>query len=59
MVRPRPPNPWPDTQRTPRRDELLSPRTQIVADPEAFGNMSFGSANASEIDRKVTIFYAR
>lgn len=31
----------------------------IVADPEAFGNMSLGNQNASEIDRKVTIFYAR
>ncbi|MBX9943871.1 MAG: OmpA family protein [Reyranella sp.] len=31
----------------------------IVADPEAFGNMSLGSRDASEIDRKVTIFYAR
>jgi outer membrane protein OmpA-like peptidoglycan-associated protein len=31
----------------------------IVADPEAFGNMSLGKENASEIDRKVTIFYAR
>lgn len=31
----------------------------IVADPEAFGNMSLGNENASEIDRKVTIFYAR
>ena len=31
----------------------------IVADPEAFGNLSFGNENASEIDRKVTIFYAR
>ena len=32
---------------------------KIVADPEAFGNMSLGKENASEIDRKVTIFYAR
>ena len=31
----------------------------IVADPEAFGNMSLGSRDASDIDRKVTIFYAR
>ncbi|WP_020698409.1 OmpA family protein [Reyranella massiliensis] len=31
----------------------------IVADAEAFGNMSLGKENASEIDRKVTIFYAR
>ena len=31
----------------------------IVADPEAFGNMSLGNEDASEIDRKVTIFYAR
>ena len=31
----------------------------IVADPEAFSNMNLGSSDASEIDRKVTIFYAR
>jgi len=31
----------------------------IVADPEAFGNMSLGSRDASDIDRKVTIFFAR
>ena len=27
----------------------------IASNPEAFGNMSFGSANASEKDRRVTI----
>jgi outer membrane protein OmpA-like peptidoglycan-associated protein len=31
----------------------------IVADPEAFSSMDFGSRDASDIDRKVTIFYAR
>lgn len=31
----------------------------IVADPEAFGNTSLGGRHASDIDRKVTIFYAR
>ena len=31
----------------------------IVADPEAFSGMDFGSRDASDIDRKVTIFYAR
>ena len=31
----------------------------IVADPEAFGNTSLGGRDASDIDRKVTIFYAR
>ena len=29
----------------------------IVADPEAFGNMSLGSRDASEVDRKVTIVF--
>ncbi|NQW51040.1 MAG: OmpA family protein [Rhodospirillales bacterium] len=41
------------------RDGYPGKNITIVADPEAFGNMSFGSDNASEIDRKVTIFYAR
>ncbi len=41
------------------RDGYPGKNITIVADPEAFGNMSFGSENASEIDRKVTIFYAR
>ena len=41
------------------RDGYPGKNITIVADPEAFGNMSFDSDNASEIDRKVTIFYAR
>jgi outer membrane protein OmpA-like peptidoglycan-associated protein len=41
------------------RDGYPAKNITIVADPEAFGNMSFGSDNASDIDRKVTIFYAR
>ena len=41
------------------RDGYPAKNITIVADPEAFGNMSFGNDNASEIDRKVTIFYAR
>ncbi len=31
----------------------------IAADPEAFGNMSLGSRDASEQDRRVTILFAR
>ena len=31
----------------------------IAADPEAFGNMSLGSSDASEMDRKVTILFSR
>ena len=31
----------------------------IAADPEAFGNMSLGSYNASEKDRRVTIVFSR
>ena len=31
----------------------------IAADPEAFGNMSLGSADAQEKDRKVTILFSR
>ena len=30
----------------------------IAADPEAFGNMSFGGNDASEKDRRVTILFA-
>ena len=41
------------------RDGYPAKNITIVADPEAFGNMNFGNDNASEIDRKVTIFYAR
>ncbi len=41
------------------RDGYPGKNITIVADPEAFGNMSLGNENASEIDRKVTIFYAR
>ena len=41
------------------RDGYPAKDITIVADPEAFGNMNFGNDNASEIDRKVTIFYAR
>lgn len=41
------------------RDGYPGKNITIVADPEAFGNTSLGSYNASEIDRKVTIFYAR
>ena len=31
----------------------------IAADPEAFGNMSLGSSDASEKDRRVTILFSR
>lgn len=31
----------------------------IAADPEAFGNMSLGSSDASEKDRRVTIVFSR
>ena len=31
----------------------------IAADPEAFGNMSLGSLDAQEKDRKVTILFSR
>ena len=41
------------------RDGYPAKNITIVTDPEAFGNMSLGKENASEIDRKVTIFYAR
>ena len=35
------------------RDGYPAKDITIVADPEAFGNMSLGKENASEIDRKV------
>lgn len=41
------------------RDGYPGKDITIVADPEAFGNMSLGSRDASDIDRKVTIFFAR
>ena len=41
------------------RDGYPAKNITIVADPEAFGNIDLGKENASEIDRKVTIFYAR
>jgi outer membrane protein OmpA-like peptidoglycan-associated protein len=31
----------------------------IAADPEAFGNMSLGTSDASEKDRRVTILFSR
>jgi outer membrane protein OmpA-like peptidoglycan-associated protein len=31
----------------------------IAADPEAFGNLSLGSSDASEKDRRVTILFSR
>ena len=31
----------------------------IAADPEAFGNMSLGSSDASDKDRRVTILFSR
>jgi len=31
----------------------------IAADPEAFGDMSLGSSDASEKDRRVTILFSR
>ena len=31
----------------------------IAADPEAFGNMSLGTRDASDQDRRVTILFAR
>ena len=56
MVRPRPPNPWPDTQRTPRRDELLSPRTQIVVDPEAYLGQGQPDIGRRIADDRVELF---
>lgn len=41
------------------RDGVPANHLYIVADPEAFGNMSLGSSNASVEDRKVTIFFSR
>ena len=41
------------------RDGVPANHIYIVADPEAFGNMSLGNEDASVIDRKVTIFFSR
>ena len=41
------------------RDGVPANHVYIVADPEAFGNMSLGKEDASVVDRKVTIFFSR
>ena len=41
------------------RDGVPANHIYIVADPEAFGNMSLGKEDASATDRKVTIFFSR
>lgn len=41
------------------RDGVPANHLYIVADPEAFGNMSLGKEDASVVDRKVTIFFSR
>jgi outer membrane protein OmpA-like peptidoglycan-associated protein len=39
------------------RDGLASDKVVIASNPEAFGNLSFGSDNAQEKDRRVTIVF--
>jgi len=58
MVRPRPPHQWPDTQRFARRDELLSPRTQIVDDPEAYLGQVHHDIGRRIADDRVELFVA-
>lgn len=41
------------------RDGVAANHLYIVADAEAFGNMSLGKEDASVVDRKVTIFFSR
>ena len=41
------------------RDGYPAKDVVIAADPEAFGNMSLGSRDASDQDRRVTILFAR
>ena len=41
------------------RDGFPAQHIVIAADPEAFGNMSLGSSDASEKDRRVTILFSR
>lgn len=41
------------------RDGVPANHLYIVADPEAFGNLSLGKEDASVTDRKVTIFFSR
>lgn len=41
------------------RDGYPANHVVIAADPEAFGNMSLGSSDASEKDRRVTILFSR
>ena len=39
------------------RDGLAADKIVIAANPEAFGNLSFGSRDAQEKDRRVTIIF--
>jgi outer membrane protein OmpA-like peptidoglycan-associated protein len=39
------------------RDGLAGDKVIIAANPEAFGNLSFGSRDAQEKDRRVTIIF--
>ena len=39
------------------KDGIPASMITIAANPEAFGNLSFGSANASEKDRRVSILF--
>jgi OOP family OmpA-OmpF porin len=39
------------------RDGLAGDKIVIAANPEAFGNLSFGSRDAQEKDRRVTIIF--
>ena len=41
------------------RDGYPANHIVIAADPEAFGDMSLGTSNASEKDRRVTILFSR
>jgi len=39
------------------RDGIAADKVIIAANPEAFGNLSFGASNAQEKDRRVTIMF--
>jgi hypothetical protein len=58
MPRPRKPETWLDTERATRRDDLLAPRTQVVADPEAYLGQAGHGVGRRITDDEVELFVA-
>ena len=58
MARPRSPDSWLDTVRASNRDELLAPRTQVVADREAYLGQGRHEVGRRISDDEVELFVA-